>query len=91
MPRKEAMHENLEENLEELNHTSALDRVLHQLEETEKSGSQLFMPDLNPLQMHYRAEIVIMLSARGWELKHWSVTGNPPFVCAYPVFVRHLH
>lgn len=90
MPWKEVMNENLEENLVELNHTSAIDRVIRQLEEAENSGKRLFMPDLNPLQMHYRAEIVLLLSARGWELKHWSVTGNPPFVCAYPVFIKHL-
>lgn len=81
------MHENLGENIDDLNHASALERILRQLEETEDAGDRIFMPDLNPLQMHYRTEIVQLMQSRGWELKHWSVTGNPPYVCAYPVFV----
>jgi hypothetical protein len=81
------MHGNFGE-IDDLNHTSALERILNQVDEAERKSSPIFMPDLNPLQMHYREEIILLLRSKGWKLKHWSVTGNPPFVCAYPVFVR---
>ena len=88
---KEVMNANIEENFESVNHRTALERAIQMAEDAEKSGTGLFMPDLNPLQMHYRAEIIILIESRGWKMKHWSVTGIPPFVCAYPVFLISPH
>ena len=85
------MDENAEEGFENVNHRTALERIIRMTEDAEKSGSELFMPDFNPLQMHYRVEIIMLIESRGWKMKHWSVTGIPPFVCAYPVFTRINH
>lgn len=81
------MNGNLGEN-EDLSLITSIERVMNQVTEVEEKGHKLFMPDFNPLQMHYRAELISILENRGWALKHWSVTGMSPFVCAYPVFVK---
>lgn len=82
------MNEKTNHGVEELNYFSCVERLTLQATDAEKSEADIFMPDFNSLQMHYRAELISMLEVRGWELKHWSVTGTPPFVCAYPLFTR---
>lgn len=85
---KEVMDEKIETGIDNMNHVSALDRIMQAVMEAEETGERLFIPDINPLQMHYRTEIIALVESRGWKLIHWSVTGIPPFVCAYPVFER---
>lgn len=50
--------------------------------------SRMFTPELSPLQMQYRAEIIMMMQDDGWFLTHWAVAGQYPFILGYPVFER---
>lgn len=50
--------------------------------------SMIFTPELSPLQMQYRAEIIMMMQEAGWLLAHWAVAGQYPFILGYPVFER---
>lgn len=74
--------------LEELNYLSCVEELMDQVKDAENSGMAVLAPEFSPLQVHYRANLVILMEQKGWGLKHWTVTGIPPFVCAYPIFVR---
>jgi hypothetical protein len=74
--------------MEELNYLSCVEDLMEQLKDAENSGMEFFTPEFSPLQVHYRAKLVVRVEQQGWVLQHWSVTGIPPFVCAYPIFRR---
>lgn len=74
--------------VEELNYLSCAEQLMEQVKDAENAGIEVLAPEFSPLQVHYRANLIVLMEQKGWSLAHWSVTGIPPFVCAYPIFVR---